>query len=237
MKCPHCTVAIQPEWNTGRIDPPSSKEVTTEDYGYFQGGPYIETAWVWLATECPAPACKRIIIYVRLIDVDYPPESFVDVQAYPRFSRRKYIGDAVPEALKADYIEACNVLPASAKASAALSRRVLQAILRDQGYEGTSLSDQIDAALADDSLGKALPSAIRSTIDAVRHLGNLATHPITDKNTLEILDVESGEAEWCLDTIEALFEHYYSSESTEAKMRLANLNAKLGRAGKPNVRS
>ena len=235
MKCPHCAVVIQPNWCTGIINTPSSDEVRPEDYGLFQG-PIVETAWIWVATKCPA--CKDIIIDIQVIDVDYPPEPLLEVRAYPRFPKRKPVSDAVPSTFKADYIEACNVLPASAKASAALSRRLLQAILSDQGYEADTLSKQIVAILEEDSPEKVLPSAIRSTIDAVRHLGNLAAHPTADKASLAIIDVDPDEAEWCLEIIEALFEHYYSVESSEAKRRLANLNAKLSRApGQRNFRS
>ena len=235
MKCPHCTVAIQPEWKVGNIEPPTSREWEYEEYLMRHSLAAIETAWTWAATRCPA--CNKEIIVVQVIDVSDPFPPLAEYRAYPRIELRSLVGDEVPAELKQDYIDACNVLPVSAKASATLSRCVLQAILADQGYENGNLSDQIGRALADDSPGKALTSSIRSSIDAVRHLGNLAAHPTADKDSLEILEVEKGEAEWCLDTIEALFEHYYSSESPEAKKRLAALNAKLDRAGKPNVRS
>ena len=232
MKCPHCTVAIHPEWEEGNITPPPSRDW---EYLRSQHPTIVEIAWTWAATRCPA--CDNEIIDVRVVDVDYPFHPLAEFRAYPRIELRRLLGDEVPAELKKDYIEACSVLPVSAKASAALSRRVLQAILRNQGYDNGSLSAQIDQALVDDSPGKALTSAIRISIDAVRHLGNLAAHPTTDKESLDILDVEKAEAEWCLDTIEALFEHYYFSKSTEVKERLAALNAKLSRAGKPSVRS
>ena len=231
MKCPHCTVMIHPDWNTGTIDPKSSKEIEPNDY--FQRGPYIETAWMWEATECPA--CNNAIINISIVDVDDPAEPLRQHLAYPRFPKRKPIVDAVPETLKADYIEACNILPASAKASAALSRRILQAILNEQGYESDTLYQQIDSALKEDSPGKVLPSSIRGTIDAVRNLGNFAAHPITDKSRLQVINVDADEAKWCLEIIEALFEHYYSTASAKGKKRLKTLDAKLASADKPSM--
>ena len=230
MNCPHCTVVIHPDWNTGTIAPKTSKEMEHDDYFH---GPYVETAWVWEATECPA--CNNAIINICLVDVEDPAEPLTQHLAYPRFPRRKPIGDAVPETLRADYIEASNTLPASAKASAALSRRILQAILNEQGYKSGTLSQQVDSALKENSPGKVLPSAIRGTIDAVRHLGNFAAHPITDKSRLQVIDVDSDEAKWCLEIIEALFEHFYSTPSVEGKNRLTNLHAKLAAAGKPSM--
>ena len=101
---------------------------------------------------------------------------------YPRFPVRSPIDDAVPESLTKDYVEACNVLPISPKASAALSRRVLQAVLNDKGYRSGSLAIQIESVLDESHPNKVLPSPIRTMIDAVRNFGNFAAHPITDKN-------------------------------------------------------
>ena len=126
-------------------------------------------------------------------------------------------------------------MPASAKASAALSRRILQVILNEQGYEANTLYQQIDSALKENSPGKVLPSSIQGTIDAVRNLGNFAAHPITDKSGLQVIDVDSDEAKWCLEIIEALFEHYYSTPSAKGKKRLENLDAKLAAADKPSM--
>ena len=230
MECPHCTVVIHPDWNTGAIAPKTSRGMEHDDY--FQG-PYVETAWIWAAAECPA--CTNAIINVCLVDVEDPADPLTQHLAYPRFPKRKLIGDAVPETFRADYVEACNILPASAKASAALSRRILQAILNEQGYKSANLYQQVDSALKEDSPGKVLPSSIRGTIDAVRNLGNFAAHPITDKSRLQVIDVDSDEAKWCLEIIEALFEHYYSTPSAEAKKRLENLDAKLAAADKPGM--
>ncbi len=60
----------------------------------------------------------------------------------------------------------------------------------------------------------------------------LKAHPITDKNTLEIIEVEEHEAEWCLDILVEVFDHYYVRPEA-AKKRKADLNKKLKKAGKP----
>jgi hypothetical protein len=56
-------------------------------------------------------------------------------------------------------------------------------------------------------------------------------HPNEDKATLEIIDIEPHEAEWCLETIEELFEHFYVGPAVAAA-RKAALNAKLASGGK-----
>ena len=231
MRCPHCTVAIHPEWNNGHIKPKYS-EFNEVDDGYHAPLMRRETAWSWLATNCPS--CNGTIIDVILIDVDDPEYPLVRERAYPRLEARKAMSVEVPESFKVDYLEACNVLSVSANASAALSRRVLEAVLRDQGYSGGSLENLIDCALSESSTQKVLPQNVREIIDAVRNLGNFAAHPIPDKSRLEIIGVEPDEAEWCLEIIEALFEHYYGKPSPETTQRVAKLNAKLADAGKPS---
>ena len=140
----------------------------------------------------------------------------------------------VPDAFKNDYLEACAVLDISAKASAALSRRVLESILDDQQYSGNSLDAKIDSALKETDVQKVLPPTVRRTIHAVRNLGNFAAHPTRDKIRLEVIDVEPDEAEWCLEIIEGLLEHYYGITSPQIEDRKAKLSTKLADAGKPN---
>ena len=129
------------------------------------------------------------------------------------------------------------MLPISPKASAALSRRVLQTMLRDRGYVMYYLAQQIDAAMDETSPDKILPNSIRQKIDAVRHFGNFAAHPITDTTTLEVINVEPDEAEWCLQIIEELFDHYYNSNYTVDKIKMWRLNKKLRRANEREAKS
>lgn len=122
-------------------------------------------------------------------------------------------------------------MPISAKASAALSRRNLQAILRDKaGAMKRDLDDQIDELID----GGKVPSYIADGLHAVRNIGNFAAHPIKSKSTGEIVPVETGEAEWNLDVLESLFDFYFVQPALTAK-RKAELNKKLKDAGKPEL--
>ena len=118
------------------------------------------------------------------------------------------------------------------KASAALARRCLQHILQAHAYTGRDLAKQIEALLGETDARKAIPEALRQTIDGIRIFGNFSAHPITDTTTLQIIDVDPHEAEWCLDLIEEMFEHYYARPAA-ALSRKAALDAKLRAAGKP----
>lgn len=135
-------------------------------------------------------------------------------QVYPVGANRGPVPTEVPGKIAQDYIEACNVLPISAKAFAALSRRCLQNILHAGGYRAKDLSKEIDLPLNEPDPKKALPHKLRETVDAIRNFGNFSAHPIDDKTTLQVIDVEPHEAEWCLETIEELFEHFYVGPAT-----------------------
>ncbi|WP_091856141.1 DUF4145 domain-containing protein [Bosea robiniae] len=154
-------------------------------------------------------------------------------RVYPKgASRRRSPPSEVPAVLASDYAEAASVLSISPKASAALSRRCLQAILRAQGYKARDLAAEIDLLLNEADPAKGIPSSIRDTVDAIRNFGNFSAHPITDVTQLQVIDVDPEEAEWCLEIIEELFQHFYVRPA-EAAARKAALNAKLAAAGKP----
>ena len=150
----------------------------------------------------------------------------------PRTSSRGPIGNSVPQHIAQDYLEACNVLPISAKASAALARRCLQNILNYFGYKEKDLAKQVDALLDEADPKKGLPLGLHQTVDAIRNFGNFSAHPIDEKTTLQVIDVEPEEAEWCLEILEELFEHFYERPAVAAAKKAA-LDAKLAAAGKP----
>jgi Domain of unknown function (DUF4145) len=118
------------------------------------------------------------------------------------------------------------------KASAALSRRCVQAVLRDKAETTKKdLFEQIEEVI---NSGK-VPSHIVDDLHAVRNIGNFAAHPMKSTNTGEIIDVEPGEAEWNLDVLESLFDFYFVQPALSAK-RKAELNKKLKEGGKPEIK-
>lgn len=135
-----------------------------------------------------------------------------------------------PASLVKDYLEACAVLDVSPAASACMSRRCLQGILHAQGYTKRDLYYQIQDLLAEDTPQRALPADLYDTVDAVRKFGNFAAHRVNDQTTLQIIEVEADEAEWCIEIAEQLFEHYYERPA-RVRARLAEKNSKLA-AGK-----
>jgi hypothetical protein len=187
-------------------------------------------SWIDLhVSNCPV--CDRIIVDAPTIGYSGGQNSGPGV-IYPSGASRPVAAEvaaSVP-ALASDFAEAVAVLPTSRKASAALSRRCLQGILKGAGKaKKRDLADQIDEVMP------ALPPQIAENIDAVRHVGNFAAHPMKSTNTGEIVDVEDGEAEWLLDVIEDLFEFYFVAPARAAARRDA-LNQKLADLGKPALK-
>lgn len=153
-------------------------------------------------------------------------------QVIPKTIARKPLSSLIDGKFSKDYLDASKVLVDSPKASAALSRRCLQNLLREKaGVRHDDLSKEIQQVI--DS-GK-LPSHLSESIDAIRNIGNFGTHPIKSQNTGEIVDVESGEAEWTLDVLEELFDFYFVQPSIIKQKRDA-LNKKLNDLKKPPMK-
>ena len=178
-------------------------------------------------THVTCPSCHQIITTVEpgTGNEDIFLRRGKEFIAWPRHSARP-IPPEVPSSIADDYQEAASTLSLSPKASAALSRRCLQAVLRDAANANQrDLWQQIDAVLP------TLPSYIAQDLDAIRHIGNFAAHPAKFQATGQIIDVEPGEAEWNLDVLDLLFDFYYVQPALAQKKRDA-LNAKLQAAGK-----
>ena len=129
----------------------------------------------------------------------------------------------VPREFAEDYEEAQLVLKYSPKSSAALSRRCLQHILREKaGATGRNLYQEIQSVLDSNTL----PSHVVDILDVPRRIGNMTAHPTTDSSAGTIVDIEPWEAEWCLEVIDALYDHYFVMPARNAE-RLARLRQKV----------
>ena len=221
MKCPHCGIHFHDNWQGQRFARGSDNLVSRANER--------RTYWAYRTASCPE--CHDVAIeIVPLWENGHPMKEWR--QVYPIGANRGPVPPEVPPEIAQDYIEACNVLPISAKASAALARRCLQNMLHAHGYKAKDLAKEIDALLNEPDPKKALPHKLRETVDGIRNFGNFAAHPIDDKTALQVIDVEEHEAEWCLEIIEDLFEHFYVGPAI-AKVKKAQLDAKLKAAGKP----
>ena len=154
---------------------------------------------------------------------------------YPFRQHDFHLHEKCPATVASDFREAAKLLAISPMASGAFARRCLQALLREQGYGQKDLVDQISALLKETGPAKVVPHYITSSVDAIRHFGNFSAHPIRDINTATIIEVEPREAEWCIEILKDLIEHYYERPEQE-QAKVDAINEKLKTAGKPPIK-
>lgn len=219
MKCPHCQVEIHESFFNGAIL-----------QGHNTAGPIGKHAGdlaYWATSNMVCPACYEAIIKLkRKLGSGQGKES--EYLVYPRKVIRPNAPKEVPQLIADDFNESCLVFSDSPKASAALSRRCLQGVLRDKGFKHHDLVKAIQAAI--DS--KQLPTSVSENLDAVRNIGNFAAHPLKDTVAGSLEAVEPHEAEWNLDVLEELFDFFYV-QPERSKQKRAALDAKLVAMGKP----
>lgn len=196
MKCPHCLVEMHP-------NPRSTSQL----------GQDPDAHWEMSVVTCPA--CNRFIVTLFKHDLVEPipdltgwsheGEPSAVIVVYPRYTARP-ISPKVPEEYAKDFREGAAVLSDSPNASAALARRCLQNLIREQEkISRDTLNNEIDELLKRDKL----PSYIAMDVHTIRRAGNVATHPMMNPETGVVADVEPWEAEFLLNILENLFDHYF----------------------------
>jgi len=206
MKCPHCLESFFEDWIHQTIQ-------TTKTHS-------------WQVSNTVCPSCNEPT--VKLSSYKKTGKSDFEKIVHPIGIARAPLHTEVTEKYSKSYKQAAQVLSISPEASAAISRRCLQNLLREEAkVKPRDLVNEIQEVI--DS-GK-LPSTLSESIDAIRNIGNFGSHPIKSTNTGEIVDVEPGEAEWNLDVLEELFDHYLVKPKRIQAKRAA-LDKKLVEAGK-----
>lgn len=204
--CPYCHQKSDPEI------------ARTREEGYVRYE-HAQRAYV-LSTQCTNPDCGRMQIdveiwttkpglYANSRDADKFVSSFRLIPA----SRAAALPDYVPDFVREDYEEACKTETASPKASAALSRRCLQNIIRDfWTISKNTLNAEIEA------LESEVSDEIRAALHALRKIGNFAAHP--ERDPAVIVDIEPGAATAMIDLLEVLIsETYVARARREARIK------------------
>jgi len=172
---------------------------------YFNG--YRNPFYRLVISRCPE--CKRDIIKIdEYIKNGLPVWEHYSVKPS---SECKLFPEYIPEAIRNDYEEACAILHLSPKASATLSRRCLQGMIRDfWRVKKSRLVDEID------DLKDIIPAAQWNAISALRSLGNIGAHMEKDTNT--IIDIDDGEAEKLIKLIELLIQQWYINRHEQEQL-------------------
>lgn len=232
-RCPYCLTVVRFECTTQSLYK-DSKQISQISY---DDGMVMNTSKPLRIIYALCPECDGVVLTVETgVWEEEEPRGFEtgdEFVVFPLQTARPPVPNEVKQEsvdIASDYQESALVLNLSPKASSALSRRCLQAVLREKGNANQhNLSDQIDTVMPH------LPTYISESIDAIRNIGNFAAHPMKDQASGQIVDVEPGEAEWNLDVLAMLFDFYYV-QPTLAKKKRDALNAKLKAAKKPPMK-
>jgi hypothetical protein len=205
--CPHCERAVT--ISSGRVS-------TNYHLLHFENAEGRRAFWSRFIV-CPNPECRRFTLTASLHESTHTPsgERFVrkieEWNLVPN-SKAKTFPPYIPQPILDDYKEACLIRDLSPKASATLSRRCLQGIIRDfWSAKPGQLIDEID------QIRPNVDPLAWAAIDAVRKLGNIGAHMEKDINV--IVDVDPDEAELLIGLIETLLREWYvAREERKARM-------------------
>ncbi len=189
--CPYCNRPCTIGEDDIRII--SSSSWIAKDYGYYKADTKI--------IVCPNPECRKQTISLKIVVKERVEQRYHKTlyrwNLLPE-SAAKPFPDYIPKQIINDYKEACLIKEKSPKASATLSRRCLQGIIRDfWKIKKNRLVDEID------ELQNKIDPTVWKAIDAVRRVGNIAAHMEKDVNL--IIDVDTKEVELLIWLIETLF--------------------------------
>jgi hypothetical protein len=175
---------------------------------------YLIIDWI----VCPNIECKKLSLYTSLNEYFYVPSvwkkgDFIKQWTLLPDTKAKKFPDYIPQVIIKDYEEAYSILELSPKASATLSRRCLQGIIRDfWSISKSRLVDEINA------IEDKIDPLTWKSIDAIRKVGNIGAHMEKDINL--IIDVEPKEAKLLIQLIELLFmEWYIHKHERELKLK------------------
>ena len=166
---------------------------------------FRELAVEWII--CPNFECNKHTLSAYLFDLLDLPQfwekgNFIKQWNLIPSSEAMVFPKYIPKAIKDDYEEACLIKNLSPKASATLSRRCLQGMIRDfYKVKEKNLYLEINA------IKDKIDPLIWKSIDATRKIGNIGAH--MEKDIDLIIDVEPKEATLLINLIEVLIKDWY----------------------------
>ncbi|MBI4708356.1 MAG: DUF4145 domain-containing protein [Candidatus Omnitrophica bacterium] len=212
--------------------PYCNRDATLRDHDYLNGGTSLKIQdpaeghkhLEWYYVVCPNPKCKKFTLNIGLFEFSYNRVvNEWEVGALLRSwalippSRAKAFPDYIPKSILDDYNEACLISDLSPKASATLSRRCLQGILRDfWKVKPGRLVDEVE------QIKDKTDPLTWDAIDSVRKVGNIGAHMEKDINL--IVDVDPNEAQMLIGLIEIVLKDWYVARE-ERKNRLLNIKS------------
>lgn len=203
FECPYCSMTMA-----------ISKSTVSKQYPSFAfPSAYNHHDSMALDSSCicitfyKCPNCGKYTILCNGIGDDVKG---TNVKIQPSSSAKQF-PEYIPTAIRQDYEEACSIVSLSPKASATLSRRCLQGMIRDfWAIKEPNLAKEIS------QLEGKIPAQQWKVINGVRRIGNIGAHMEKDINL--IVDIDPDEAEKLLKLIELLIDKWYIARHDEESL-------------------
>ena len=194
MKCPHCGTAMR-LWT-------DSCEISTE---HEREGDPIASVEIRFCPECNEPIIDLEIGVITGFYQGGGPEwkARSKERIFPVYASIQKLEGTIPQKYADQYYESYRVLPISPKASATLSRYLLQMVLHEElGITKRNLEEEIKELEKKEIVSAALVKMLQ----VFRKIANFGAHPKKSTNSNEIVEIEKGEAEIMLDLLQELFD-------------------------------
>lgn len=201
FQCPFCSSIMAVAYDTKQVRCPSFSHQDESIFIDEKSDSCLEVSFY----QCPH--CKEYTILAKGIGSAIKD---VNVAIRPQSQARKY-PDYIPLAIRSDYEEASAILYLSPKASATLSRRCLQGMIRDFfQISKSNLFEEINA------IKDKIPTEQWAVLDGVRRIGNIGAHMEKDINL--IVDIEPDEAQKLIKLIELLLQQWYIERHNQQEL-------------------
>ncbi len=201
--CPYCSMVMSLTPYTKVLQTPSFYSPTNvPPFDTIQAESCLEITFY----HCPN--CHQYTILAKGVGDAVQDIGTINIRP---FSQARIFPEYIPLAIRQDYAEACSIVSLSPKASATLSRRCLQGMIRDfWNIQEANLSKAIS------KLEEKIPAQQWKVIDGLRRIGNIGAHMEKDINL--IVDIESGEAQKLIKLIEHLLEQWYINRHEQEQL-------------------
>ncbi len=200
--CPFCNASVPLKHDTNL----SKSLYFNMNIAHFEDDNDSRNSYIFEINMNYCPVCRKTSFFAQ----GNKSLSEININMYP-LSSAKQLPKYIPNAIRNDYEEACSILFLSPKASATLSRRCLQGMIRDfWGISKSTLFEEIA------NLKDKVPLSQWKAIDSIRSIGNIGAHMQKDINF--IIEVDPNEAQQLISLIELLFDKWYVSRHDEEEL-------------------
>lgn len=202
FQCPYCSMIMPISNDTLSERTPGFHRDTIHTWDEVEIDNSALKILFYKCPNCGQYTIKATGIGESVKDVDIPIRPTSSAKQFPEY---------IPKTIRQDYEEACAIVSLSPKASATLSRRCLQGMIRDfWKIKEKNLYNEISA------LKNQIPADLWSSIDALRQPGNIGAH--MEKDTNVIVDIDPNEANTLIQLIELLMKEWYINREERQKL-------------------